>query len=90
MNITRRCRSFPKPTAGWSPRPNGPRPMRGGAYVEIRVGRMRIGGGPLGLGDQFAVGFGKFRERRIVFIVETKLLFHKLLLFYRGELQRYE
>ena len=51
---------------------------------------MRIGGGPLGLGDQFAVGFGKFRERRIVFIVETKLLFHKLLLFYRGELQRYE
>ena len=37
MNITRRCRSFPKPTAGWSPRPNGPRPMR------MRPTRLRSG-----------------------------------------------
>ena len=37
---------------------------------------MRIGRGPFGLGDQPAVGFGKLRQRRVMFIIETKLLFH--------------
>ena len=46
----RRSRSFPKPTAGWSPRPNGPRPTpmrptRNSAWEppRLRSGRILCG-----------------------------------------------
>ena len=43
---------------------------------EVRIGRVGVLRGPLGLRDQPAVGIGQPGEGRIVLVIETELLFH--------------
>ena len=54
---------------------------RRSADPEVRIGRMRRSRSLLGLGDQPAVGLRELRQRGVMLVVETNLLYHKQCIF---------